>query len=526
MRPSCVLGFALLSSAIASAAPTRDESPSSLLRSPRCTAVESLAIEVAEKGRKRASQGVHLRSDPRLERALEALAPFLRGGNIPSSRLVEDAVRLQGIVEPAPQLLMVTLGSGGMAPVFSELRSKLPHLLSEAQYRHLACVEAKFAKETEILLAFEESFVELEPAPRMLPEGGLAPLRGQILPPYFRPAGFVTRPDGKVEKLELGRDPSRFATELRCAAGNGRYRVEVVGDGPRGPTVVANFPFYCGVAAPRKLTIPTSADGGADVECCPPATADEAEAALFRLVAADRKRAGVGSLVLDPQLSRVARAHSVDMATHDFVGHVSPSTGNAGDRLRRAHLPAGLILENVARAGSPKEAEHGFMESPGHRANLLHAEVTRVGIGVALTRADAEASSIFVTELFVRPVETVTPASIDELRRKAHALRTAHGLSPLGADTLLDHAASDTARRLAKGELTAEQAGAPLERELRRYADRYHSVRTLVVKAADLHALSGSIEQPLTEKDVNTMGVGLSGVEEGIWVVIVLAERR
>ena len=87
------------------------------------------------------------------------------------------------------------------------------------------------------------------------------------------------------------------------------------------------------------------------------------------------------------------------MAEHDFVGHVSPRTGTALDRVRAAGLQPELILENVGRAYSAQEAESGFMASPGHRANVLEAKARKIGVGVALGKPVTGTIPLYVTQV-------------------------------------------------------------------------------------------------------------------------------
>jgi uncharacterized protein YkwD len=88
------------------------------------------------------------------------------------------------------------------------------------------------------------------------------------------------------------------------------------------------------------------------------------------------------------------------MAEHDFVGHVSPRTGNAMDRVRRVGLAPEMVMENVGRAYSPEEAENGFLTSPGHRGNLLDPHARRIGVGIVLGAPGTGATPLFVTQLF------------------------------------------------------------------------------------------------------------------------------
>ena len=160
-----------------------------------------------------------------------------------------------------------------------------------------------------------------------------------------------------------------------------------------GSAVLANFPVYCGVAPPKETP------RGAGVR--PVAvTAEDAEQRMLVLMNRDRKLAGVAPLVMDDKLVAIARAHTHDMVDHDFVGHVSPRTGNTVDRVHQAGLAPQLISENVGRGYTVDEAEQGFMASPGHRANIVDSRAARVGIGVVFGTSAAGPRPLFVTQLF------------------------------------------------------------------------------------------------------------------------------
>ena len=162
--------------------------------------------------------------------------------------------------------------------------------------------------------------------------------------------------------------------------------LEFLGEDKLGSEVLANFPVFCGDPPPGELAV--RADDGRVVT-----DPGEAEAVALKLLNADRSAAGLAPLQADGRVARVARGHSQDMLDHDFVGHISPTTGTASDRLRRAGIGSLTVLENVARAYSPDEAQAGLMGSPGHRANILNPDVTHVGIGVTLGREVLDARS-------------------------------------------------------------------------------------------------------------------------------------
>ena len=185
-----------------------------------------------------------------------------------------------------------------------------------------------------------------------------------------------------------GRD---LAGELRCGA-DGRYQVEIVATGAVGPTVLANFPVYCGVSPPAAW------QGGVAMR---QGSADPvvAEQQIVALVNRDRARAGLPPVIADARLAAIARAHCHDMIDHDFVGHLSPRTGTAMDRVHRAGLKPDLVFENVGRVYSADQAESGFLGSPGHRGNLLDPRAHRIGVGVVFGPEVTGTRPLFVTQL-------------------------------------------------------------------------------------------------------------------------------
>jgi len=79
----------------------------------------------------------------------------------------------------------------------------------------------------------------------------------------------------------------------------------------------------------------------------------------------------------------VAYAHSVDMDVRGFFDHVNPDGDDPGDRLQAAGIKWRTYGENIAVGyPSPQEVMLAWMNSPGHRANILEPQFTHLGIGV------------------------------------------------------------------------------------------------------------------------------------------------
>jgi uncharacterized protein YkwD len=122
---------------------------------------------------------------------------------------------------------------------------------------------------------------------------------------------------------------------------------------------------------------------------------------MLELLNHDRRVADLPPLTLDPALSAVALAHSTDMLSNGFVGHISPTTGGPLDRVKRSGgaVPSRL-MENVGTGSSVDDVQAGLMSSPGHRAAILDRRVTMVGIGIAISARENDGTPIFATQLF------------------------------------------------------------------------------------------------------------------------------
>lgn len=95
-----------------------------------------------------------------------------------------------------------------------------------------------------------------------------------------------------------------------------------------------------------------------------------------------RRINGLSELSLDARASKIALAHSTDMAQHNFVAHTSPKTGALKNRYRHLENTVVYLSENIA-AGSFEgmDAVHSWINSPGHRENLVCKQVTSIGVG-------------------------------------------------------------------------------------------------------------------------------------------------
>lgn len=111
-------------------------------------------------------------------------------------------------------------------------------------------------------------------------------------------------------------------------------------------------------------------------------TDDASENKMMDLINGERVSRGLGALVLDRGLRGIARGHSADMFKRGYFSHYSPDGKTVADRTLEAEIDFLVVGENLAYAPSVELAHKGFMNSEGHRANILSKDYGKAGIGV------------------------------------------------------------------------------------------------------------------------------------------------
>ena len=109
-------------------------------------------------------------------------------------------------------------------------------------------------------------------------------------------------------------------------------------------------------------------------------TADELE--TFNLINEQRKQNGLLSLKIDPEVQRVARIKAQDMVNNNYFSHTSPTYGSPFDMLKSFGISYKSAGENIAGNSSNSAAVTAWMNSSGHRANILNSSFNYTGVGV------------------------------------------------------------------------------------------------------------------------------------------------
>ncbi|WP_433367672.1 CAP domain-containing protein [Actinoplanes sp. CA-142083] len=112
---------------------------------------------------------------------------------------------------------------------------------------------------------------------------------------------------------------------------------------------------------------------------------------VVRLTNVQRTAKGCKALRIDERLRTAARAHSTDMVTRNFFSHTGSNGSNFVAREAAAGYPSrGASAENIAWGyPAPKDVVTGWMNSPGHRANILNCGSVAVGVGLAYNKSGA-----------------------------------------------------------------------------------------------------------------------------------------
>ena len=106
------------------------------------------------------------------------------------------------------------------------------------------------------------------------------------------------------------------------------------------------------------------------------------EQEVIRLVNEIRVSNGLNALTYDWELSRVARYKSQDMKDNNYFSHTSPIYGSPFQMIKNFGISFRSAGENIAKGYStPQDVVNGWMNSSGHRANILNASYTHIGVG-------------------------------------------------------------------------------------------------------------------------------------------------
>ncbi len=406
--------------------------------------------------------------------------PRLPDGRLPT------VTRSAGCTDPLPSVVVVDTSEPSTVDVVAELRRmgrRADGTPTHAGVARGAIERGRFRWRWVVILSARPA--ELAAAvPRCVEPGDVMPLRVRLLEDDLdAPVAVVSRPDGGLRRHALETDGGEWWTLIPAGTATGPLTVQLFAESSTGPQLVAVIDVTVGTDSPDEVS-----DGGrASGRARQFHTVEEARRWMLMRVDELRRSAGVGGLVSDAALDRVAMAHCEDMRDAGFVGHRSPTTGELTDRLRAAGVDYRSARENVAWAGGIEAAMRDLERSPAHRANLLAPDVDRVGIGLVTTRDGGDAARQWlVTQVLVGAsprfsAEAILAAATDGV----DARRALRGLQPVTRCAELDAAAATLADAPYTYALDPDTCFVRLRDALGDRADHWGSLQVTVVRVGE-----------------------------------------
>jgi uncharacterized protein YkwD len=153
---------------------------------------------------------------------------------------------------------------------------------------------------------------------------------------------------------------------------------------------VAVIMLVAAIGGPQRLRAYAQGDGGcsASTRIPMPDALERARAATLCLINRERAAHGLPALALDARLTQASQLHADDMGKRNFYDHTNPDGLQPAARVYAQGLPphGTTVAENIhwgtGWLGTPREIMRDWMNSPGHRRNILRAEVSHVGLGI------------------------------------------------------------------------------------------------------------------------------------------------
>lgn len=123
------------------------------------------------------------------------------------------------------------------------------------------------------------------------------------------------------------------------------------------------------------------------------------EQQVVNLVNQQRFKNGLSPLTLNWQVSRVARYKSHDMCDRNYFSHTSPTYGSPFDMLKQFNVNYSTAGENIAKGQKSAQAVmNSWMNSSGHRANILNKNFTQIGVGYYKSNGTTYWTQMFIKQ--------------------------------------------------------------------------------------------------------------------------------
>jgi uncharacterized protein YkwD len=205
---------------------------------------------------------------------------------------------------------------------------------------------------------------------------------------------------------------------------------------------------------------------------------NDSERQLFESLNHKRTAQGLSALQWDNALFKAARHHALLMLNLNRIEHQLPSEPSLEERLAEAGARFAAIAENIAVGSNPQTIHAGWMDSPGHRKNILNPQLTAVGIAVV-----RGPGGLYAVQDFSQAVPDLT---MEQQEQKVASFLVANGFRVTAA-------AGAAARKTCEKDSRFEGTGAK---------------STIRFETADLNKLPEEVERKIRSEPYGNVAVG------------------
>ncbi|MDF3002922.1 MAG: serine protease [Bacillota bacterium] len=174
---------------------------------------------------------------------------------------------------------------------------------------------------------------------------------------------------------------------------------------PTTPTTTPTKPATPDTTTPTKPTTPDTTTPTKPADTDSNTNTDNAaignyEQQVVDLVNKERAAAGLSALKVNTKLASVAETKAEDLRDKNYFSHTSPTYGSPFDMMKQFGITYTAAGENIAKGQkNPSSVMDGWMNSEGHRANILNSSYTEIGVGYV---TDSNGNTYWV-QMFIRP---------------------------------------------------------------------------------------------------------------------------
>jgi uncharacterized protein YkwD len=259
------------------------------------------------------------------------------------------------------------------------------------------CGSARAPNADRVVAVMVDALADLEPLPTRARTGQWLTLRASLHIPVRRATLVVMGPRGLPRTVPTSLDRASNRAQARFVLDQpGAFTVQLVAEIEGGPQPVLEARVFADVEPSSAAANAPAPGEEASSAACPGAGVTACSShALAMMVDAVRSLESLPLLRRDARLDVLAQEHAEKMRDRGQIAH-DVGYGDLTVRFEATGMSATIIGENVARARSVALAHRALYASPSHRMNLLRAEHTHVGIGLATN----EAGMVYACQVF------------------------------------------------------------------------------------------------------------------------------